>query len=100
MSYIRVKVGEEVTKSIGEAIREHEYSSEEEFIREAIRHELKELKSKKLKEVAWHKLLSAHEGRKMMRKTFSNGKQIIRRIRSPRFSLKDFLRHRHEYEYE
>jgi len=100
MVHISIRLGEEIANQVEGAINEFGYSTRTQFINESIRHRLKELKMDRKKEVAWHKLLSEHKPKELAKKTWSKGRTMINKIRGPRFSLKDFLRYKHENEYE
>jgi len=100
MVHISLRIGEEIANQVNEALSEFHYRTRTAFLNEAIRHRLRELRMERKKEVAWHKLLSAHKPKEIVKKSWSSGKTIMRKIRGPRFSLKDFLRNKHEFEYE
>ncbi|MFA6065111.1 MAG: ribbon-helix-helix domain-containing protein [archaeon] len=100
MVHISVRLGEEITNQIEGAIEEFRYRTKSQFVKEAIRHRLKELKLDRKKEAAWHKLLSKHKPKDTIKRTWSTGKTVIRKIRGPKFNLKDLLRYKHEMEYE
>ena len=100
MVHISIRVGDELANQLGEALNEFHYKTRTQFLNEAIRHKLKELRMERKKEEAWHKLLSSQRPREMVKRTWASGKTMMKKIRGPRFTLKDFLRNKHEFEYE
>ena len=91
MDKISVRLGEELAEQMRSAINEFRYSHESEFIREAVRHRLRELVIDRKKESAWHKLLARH-GKLDKIKTLWEPKEKSHRSR---LTLKDLLKYQY-----
>jgi len=59
MEYVSLRLESRILRQVEKALKEFNYSTKTEFIREAIRSKLKELKQEKAKEKAWKALFAA-----------------------------------------
>lgn len=79
---IKVILGKDLAKAVKKTTKEFGYTSEEEFVIDAIRRRLKESKINRKTASAWHSLLSTHLSTNEMKDT-------ERYSYRPRFGLKD-----------
>src|SRR3989344_6355813 len=59
MEHISIKLEESIARQIGKGMRDFNYSTKTEFIRDAIRCRLKELEDERAKSRAWEALFAA-----------------------------------------
>jgi len=59
MEHISIKLEESIARQIGKGMRDFNYSTKTEFIRDAIRCRLKELEEERAKSRAWNALFAA-----------------------------------------
>jgi metal-responsive CopG/Arc/MetJ family transcriptional regulator len=97
MTRISVRLGEELATEVERVMGDFHYQTKTDFVKDAIRYKLKDLRAERKKEYAWHKLLSAHDRLKEIKQNWSNVKTTSETIHRPRLSLKDLLKHSHQY---
>jgi len=61
MGHMSIRLGEDLTGQVSRAIGEFHYTTKTDFVKDAIRHRLKELGLDKKRDEAWHKLLNTQE---------------------------------------
>jgi len=93
MAKIITRIEDELAERVAEAMSEFHYATKQEFVRDAIRLKLKELKSERKRDIAWHRLLSAHRKLRGIKTTFASNMRT-EMMHPSRFTLRDFIKHR------